>query len=141
MNYEKYIGSKVKGFRFESIEGGINFNDKHMERYIGSLGTIIRYGANYDCFSIRFGDGEEWSYPAFETLRHIVSYDQVHNPQHYGGEDNTYEAIKVIEAWGLGFNLGNVVKYISRAGKKDEIVQDLEKARWYLDREINNLKK
>lgn len=68
--------------------------------------------------------------------------EQVNHPAHYGGEDNTYEAIKVIEAWGLGFCLGNAVEYISRAGKKDpaKIVEDLEKARWYLDREIANLK-
>lgn len=66
---------------------------------------------------------------------------KVKHPKHYGGEDNPYEAIKVIEAWGVGFNLGNTLKYISRAGKKDNIIQDLEKALFYLDREIQNLKK
>ncbi len=66
--------------------------------------------------------------------------DAVDHPPHYGGAENTYEAIKVIEAWRLGFCLGNAVKYISRAGKKDDLVQDLEKARWYLDREIAALK-
>lgn len=68
--------------------------------------------------------------------------EQVNNPPHYGGAENPYEAIKVIEAWGLGFCLGNTVKYISRAGKKepDKLIQDLEKAKWYLDREIQNLK-
>jgi hypothetical protein len=62
---------------------------------------------------------------------------------HYGGADNPYEAIKVIEAWNLGFCLGNTVKYISRAGKKvgESTIKDLEKARWYLDREIQTLKK
>lgn len=69
--------------------------------------------------------------------------EQINHPKHYGGKNNPYEAIKVIEAWSLGFCLGNVVKYISRAGKKDitSIVQDLEKAKWYLDREIKKLKK
>ena len=64
--------------------------------------------------------------------------DPINNPQHYGGDANPYEAIKVIEAWALGFHLGNVVKYISRAGKKDPVreLEDLKKARWYLDREI-----
>lgn len=68
--------------------------------------------------------------------------EQVNHPEHYGGSENTYEAIKVIEAWGLGFCLGNTVKYISRAGKKqkNDIVQDLEKAKWYLEREIASLK-
>lgn len=65
--------------------------------------------------------------------------DPVNHPPHYGGEDNPYEAIKVIEAWGLGFHIGNVVKYLSRAGKKGAAVEDLKKARWYLDREIARL--
>lgn len=67
--------------------------------------------------------------------------NMVDHPDHYGGKENPYEAIKVIEAWQLNFNLGNAVKYISRSGKKDSIVQDLEKAVWYLQREIHNIKK
>lgn len=67
--------------------------------------------------------------------------EAVNHPPHYGGADNPYEAIKVIEAWGLGFSLGNAVKYIARAGKKDDRLEDLKKARWYLDREIQNVEK
>ena len=52
-----------------------------------------------------------------------------------------YEAIDVKEDWNLGLNLGNTVKYISRAGHKDNILQDLKKALWYLDREIHRLEK
>lgn len=68
--------------------------------------------------------------------------ERVDHPAHYGGADDPYEAIKVIEAWGLGFHLGNAVKYISRAGRKDRsrTVEDLEKARWYLDRHIERAK-
>jgi hypothetical protein len=65
----------------------------------------------------------------------------VDHPAHYGGKDNPYEAIKVVEAWGLDFHLGNTVKYISRAGKKGDALEDLKKARWYLDRKIKNLKR
>lgn len=65
--------------------------------------------------------------------------EAVNHPAHYGGEDNPYEAIKVIEAWGLGFCLGNAVKYLCRAGKKDLTIQDLKKAAWYLNREIQRL--
>lgn len=67
--------------------------------------------------------------------------EEVNNPQHYGGKHNTYEAIKVIEAWELNFHLGNVIKYISRAGKKDKtkLNEDLQKAKWYLDRYINEV--
>ena len=66
----------------------------------------------------------------------------VNHPTHYGG-DEVYETIKVIEAWELDFHLGNTVKYISRAGKKgtDKEIQDLEKAKWYLERKIELLKK
>lgn len=67
--------------------------------------------------------------------------EQVNHPKHYGGEDNTYEAIKVIDAWDLGFSLGNTVKYISRAGKKDpnKELEDLRKAKWYLEHHISKL--
>lgn len=70
-----------------------------------------------------------------------MSEEAVNHPKHYGG-DVVYEAIKVIEAWGLGFALGNAVKYISRAGKKDvdKELEDLEKAAWYLNRRILQLK-
>ena len=51
--------------------------------------------------------------------------ETINHPIHYGGEDNIYETIKVIDAWDLGFNLGNTIKYISRAGKKLEILEDL----------------
>jgi len=68
--------------------------------------------------------------------------EQVNHPQHYGGEDNTYEAIKVIDAWDLGFSLGNTIKYISRAGKKgkNKELEDLSKAKWYLEHHIEQLK-
>lgn len=61
--------------------------------------------------------------------------ESVNHPSHYGGADNPYEAIKVIEAWQLGFCDGNVVKYISRWRDKGG-VDDLRKAAWYLDRFI-----
>lgn len=69
------------------------------------------------------------------------SKEMVNHPTHYGGENNIYEAIKVIDAWDLGFSLGNTVKYISRAGKKnsDKELEDLKKAKWYLEHHIKNL--
>lgn len=68
------------------------------------------------------------------------SIDPVNHPGHYGGSENPYEAIKVINSWGLGFALGNTVKYISRAGKKDpdKELEDLKKAAWYLKHHISN---
>jgi hypothetical protein len=68
--------------------------------------------------------------------------EKVDHPPYYGGAENPYETIKVIDAWALCFNLGNAVKYISRAGKKDpgKRVEDLEKAAFYLKREIRKAK-
>lgn len=68
--------------------------------------------------------------------------EQVDHPQHYGG-DTPYEAIKVIDAWGLNFSLGCVLKYVCQAGKKHDAptLLDLKKARWYLDHEIKEREK
>lgn len=65
----------------------------------------------------------------------------IDHPSYYGS-DTTYETIKVIEAWQLDFCLGNAVKYISRAGKKDpnKEIEDLQKAMWYIQRRIDQLK-
>jgi hypothetical protein len=60
--------------------------------------------------------------------------DSVNHPPHYKG--NGIEVIDVIEGFGLNFRLGNAIKYILRAGKKGEAKEDLRKARWYVDREI-----
>ena len=71
---------------------------------------------------------------AWEQLLKAQDY-LVNSPPHYKSNSGL-EAIQVIEAFELGFALGNTVKYILRAGKKGPVLQDLEKARWYLDREI-----
>lgn len=60
--------------------------------------------------------------------------DPIHRPAHY--TFSHIEVIDVIEAWRLSFCLGNVVKYVARADHKGRPLEDLKKARWYLDREI-----
>ena len=70
-----------------------------------------------------------------------MTKEYINHSQHYGGIDNPFELIKVIEHYELNFMLGNSIKYILRAGKKDDKIQDLEKALFYLQREITNLKK
>ena len=67
--------------------------------------------------------------------------EMINNPIHYGGKENFYETIKVIDYWELDFLLGNTIKYISRAGKKDPTkkLEDLKKALFYLERKIKNL--
>ena len=60
---------------------------------------------------------------------------QVKSPKHYT-EGRKFEPKDVIRDWGLNFNLGSAIKYIARAGRKDDIVQDLRKAQEYIDFEI-----
>lgn len=73
-----------------------------------------------------------------ESSSEVVN-DLVNKPAHY--TDGKIETIDYIEDKQLGFNLGNAVKYISRAGKKDpsKTKEDLQKALWYLQRQINKL--
>lgn len=61
--------------------------------------------------------------------------DKINHPKHYC-EGRKYEPIDIIEDWGLGMHAGNAVKYISRAGRKGDAIEDLEKARWYVDRYV-----
>lgn len=61
--------------------------------------------------------------------------DKINHPKHYC-EGRKYEPIDIIEDWGLGMHGGNAVKYISRAGRKGDAIEDLEKARWYVDRYV-----
>lgn len=70
----------------------------------------------------------------------VIRDETIDHPAHYGG-DTIYEAIKVIEAWQLGFNTGNAVKYIARHQHKGDPISDLKKAKWYIDREIQRLEK
>ena len=67
------------------------------------------------------------------------AFDAVNHPAHYkvGG----IEVIDFIESKNFGYNLGNVIKYVSRADHKGNKLEDLKKAQWYLTREINNLSK
>jgi len=80
---------------------------------------------------VRNGSLEEAKEQGFTTE---AKEDMVNHPPHYtvGG----IETIDFIEAKGLSYHLGQVIKYVSRAGKKGDALQDLQKARWYLNREI-----
>jgi hypothetical protein len=82
------------------------------------------------------GETKTMTIPAY-AVPSFLRADEVNHPPHYtvGG----IETIDFIEAKGLDYNLGNVVKYVSRADQKGNKLQDLEKARWYLERAISNL--
>ena len=81
-------------------------------------------------------EAHPWPEHVPDAVAGAMEREAVDHPDHYR-RDTGHEAIDVIEAWGLGFSLGNAVKYIARAGHKGDAVEDLEKARWYLDREID----
>ncbi len=68
-----------------------------------------------------------------------TGHDPVNHPKHYTQHPSGVECITITE-W-MTFNLGNAVKYIWRAGDKGAQLEDLKKARWYLDREITRLSK
>lgn len=68
-----------------------------------------------------------------------TKHDPVNHPQHYASHPSGIECIDVVEH--MNFNRGNAVKYIWRAGQKSDELEDLKKARWYLDREIRRMEK
>ena len=65
--------------------------------------------------------------------------DLISHPPHY--TSGNIEVISAIEDWGLGYHLGNAVKYIARAGLKGSPLEDLKKAQWYINRAIEKLAK
>jgi sulfur relay (sulfurtransferase) DsrC/TusE family protein len=74
-------------------------------------------------------------YGAHKVMKKVQDREMVNHPDHYQG--NKMEVIDVIEDYNLNFNLGNAIKYILRADNKDNRKQDLNKAIWYIQREIS----
>ena len=116
-----------------------------MSKYCDNCGN--KGNVNSDCriCTVVENNGQEILIPS-----HYVPKDKemIDHPSHYGGANNPYEAIKVIEAWEADFNIGTTLRYLCRCGKKtiggsaEEMrLEDLKKARWYLDREIQNIEK
>ena len=101
------------------------FKDRDAEKYDDFIKNST---ANNDMMD-RFGSYSEG----------VWACEPVDHPSYYGGEDNVYEAINVIEAWDLNFHCGNVIKYIARHKQKKNAKQDIEKAIWYLERYLESL--
>ena len=68
----------------------------------------------------------------------MTKFNNVDRPAHYA-EGRSFEPIAVIEDWELNYHLGNALKYISRAGRKIDAIEDLRKAVWYIERHISTL--
>ena len=69
-----------------------------------------------------------------DAAKHVPVHDPVNHPSHYVSHPSKVECIQITEH--MGFCLGNAIKYIWRADLKADAIEDLKKARWYLDREI-----
>lgn len=121
-------------------ENGVLYVDdfNSTECPIPELDDVVK-GIDWKGFNTYNIDGAFWAQK--QTKQMEENNEQVNHPNYYGGEDNPYEAIKVIDVWDLGFSLGNTVKYISRAGKKnkEKELEDLKKALWYLQHHIETL--
>ena len=87
-------------------------------------------------------DGTNWIHPVGVTCdlgqsssrRAEINVDTVNHPSHYTSHPSGVECITITEH--MGFNLGNALKYVWRADLKGDAVEDLRKARWYIDREL-----
>lgn len=104
--------------------------DKLSENYTSNLAKAIK---NTTAEFAALEEKQDWGI-ALETRDHPPA-DLVNHPPHY--KTGGIETIDFIEAKDLNYRLGNVIKYVSRAEKKGNPIEDLKKARWYLDREIN----
>lgn len=103
--------------------------------YVTPLGDFCKA-----CLLERYDD--EGVLKEFQTISEGAQKEAVNHPLHYGG-DTPYECIKVLKEWlsedeYRGFCRGNALKYLCRVGKKDEAVQELKKARFYLDKLIES---
>jgi hypothetical protein len=141
-HFEEYVRGDINNvINFINDNGIIYLDDyKSSKDPTEGVDNAIESFDWYD-FNTYYIDGVFWAHKKKKEMEE--KKEQVNHPNHYGGESNPYEAIKVIDAWDLGFSLGNTVKYISRAGKKesDKELQDLKKALWYLQHYIETLEK
>ena len=148
------IGKKIRGFKFSTDD-----YSKQMDDYIGKIGIISNVDSDGDC-KVIFED-DYFYYPKDLCLQHLVEEDIPTKdlnlkhlviksnmpspfndnstiPTHYQ-TGKEFDVIDFCKMYNLNFNLGNVVKYCARAGKKDDIIKDLKKALDYLQREIKHL--
>jgi len=122
----------------------MNYSLEDLEKFVNGHGDVVYYRVEKFWYTANHYLADENN--IFEKWKSNIifpvysgNYEMVDHPSHYGGADNVYEVIKIIEHFGLCFHLGNLLKYVLRCGKKDDELQELKKARWYLDRKIQNL--
>lgn len=140
---EEFAGKKATVIRTFG-KGGIELDiDKQVWNWSENVLELIEKNDNMNTKIEEGNKVNESDLKDTETSKEVKDdkNDPVNHPSHY--TDTKIEVMDYIEDKGFNFALGNAVKYISRAGKKDKnkTIQDLEKAEWYLNREIKRLKK
>lgn len=111
--------------------------DKQSEKVVESAPVISKMESTVKGISIKKNDIKDISVTTDKEPKTISNV--IDHPSHYNR--GKIEVIDFIEDQGLSFHLGNVIKYIARAGSKGDKLEDLKKARWYLDRYINEVMK
>jgi hypothetical protein len=130
--------SANKGIRsIDLVTGKLNFGDPKLDKLLDDLRKVK--GLNPNGVVKMLKPTKEEREELIKAIDKSLGFDTVERPSHYC-EGRTYEPRKVIEDWGLDFYLGNVVKYISRAGRKGSKLEDLLKAKQYLDWELESIK-
>jgi ElaB/YqjD/DUF883 family membrane-anchored ribosome-binding protein len=129
---QEYLSKKVKEINEDLMEESSHYTKEEKQKYKEYQEYIEKKKKVINEVTEKFS----------KTFQDLAEKRRVDHPNHYGG-DKPFEVIKVLEAWNLDFHLGNVVKYVYRAGIKDveTEIEDLEKAKWYLQRKIDLLKK
>lgn len=140
---EYKIGDRVEILRdYETgyaPNGGYKKGEIHTVNFVDEEGCPTFYGQETEC---RWGNLSNWFRKIEETKPCDCddeedtepTHDPVHKPQHYTAHPSGIECIQITEH--MGFNLGNAMKYIWRADLKDNAIEDLQKAAWYVNREI-----
>ena len=141
LNIKKY--RKEKGLTQTELADKLGKTLRTVQKYesgeiLPSINNVYEIAEALEVFSNDIIEGVAKGFNFFDVDIEDKK-EMINHPSHYN--QGKYEAIDVIEDWKLNFNLGNTVKYISRAGHKDNIIQDLKKASWYLNREIERLEK
>lgn len=111
--------------------------DNQPEKVDESTPVISKMETTVKEISIKKDDIKDIS--VITDKKHNAISNVIDHPSHYNR--GKIEVIDFIEDQGLSFHLGNVIKYIARAGSKGDKLEDLKKARWYLDRYINEVMK
>ena len=122
MTYKFKVGDKVR-----VMEGACY----PITGSIGNVFEVMSVGSDGDC---NLSDGGYYYENDLKLANEKETFDPVHKPSHYNSHPSGIQCIDITKH--MGFNLGNVIKYVWRADLKDNAIEDLKKAKWYIENEI-----